>query len=192
MEFARLREAAYRELFEGDAVRVHPHELFQKPRFGGRIEVRVYELPYDQQTGQVYVAVTSGLSDYHMVQPQGGSPYRREVIQYFRECRAEDIGRLHDVAWVPLAGGFSVDFLHTAGPMPGEWPGSLFLHPLVTEHAEWKLPLHGEEMQLLWHVPLRQAELDFKLKNGVDALLERMQEIQLPWIFDPLNGPLLV
>jgi hypothetical protein len=185
-EFAKLREVAYGKLFDSDPVRVFPHDLFQMPRCGGKIEVRIYDLPYERKVGQVQVAITSGMSDYRMGET------RREVIQYFRECRVEDIARLHGVAWVPLASGFSLDFFDTAGPIPSEWPASLFLPSLVKEHAGFKLMLDDDELRLLWHVPLRQEELDFKLRNGVNALLKRMQEVQLPWIFDANNRPSLV
>ena len=47
-------------------------------------------------------------------------------------------------------------------------------------------------MRLLWHIPLSETELEFKIKNGVNALLGRMQERQLPWIFDENNRPSLV
>ena len=184
--FSVLRARAYRELFGGEPIRFLPHEVFEKPPFGGRIDVHIYELPYERGEGQVQVAVTSGLSDYRMVRPGDGTPCRREIIQYFRECNGSAVARLHDMAWMPLAARFCLDFFETAGPHPtsGSWPNALFVPPLVQPHANFKLDLDGDEMQLLWHVPLSQAELEFKLKYGLDALLGRMQERDLPWVFD--------
>jgi hypothetical protein len=193
IECARLREAAYRELFEGDPIRVLSHEAFGKPDGGGRIEVRVYELEVEGETERVQVAVTSGLSDYRMGQVEDGVArhYRREVIQYFGCCGAEELNRMHGVAWVALASGFALDFFQTVSPLPGEWSGSLFLPSLVTSHAEWTLPIEGEQVQLLWQVPLRQAELDLARERGVDAVLDRMEAVGLPWIFDAGNRPSL-
>lgn len=190
LEFARLRESAYRELFGSEPIEVVPHEAFQKPMIGGRVDVRIYELPYERNVGQVQVAVTSGMSDYRMT--RDGIPRRREVVQYFREYRLEDVVRLHDMAWLPLAMGFCLDAFETVGPHPSEWPGALFLPSLVKEHADFSLTLNGEEMKMLWLVPLLGPELDFKLENGTDALLQRMQERELPWIFDAANRPALV
>ena len=190
-EFARLRELAYAELFGGQPVHVMKHDEFQKPPMGGRVDVRLYEFKHGQASEDVRVAITSGMSDYRM-SARGQAPVRREIFPYFRECRLEDMVRLHDMAWLPLAQGFCLDFFESIGPHPSKWPGSLFLRSLVEPHAEFKLTLNGDEMRLLWHIPLSETELEFKIKNGVNALLGRMQERQLPWIFDENNRPSLV
>ena len=190
-EFAGLRERAYQDLFCGLPVQVMKHDEFLKPPFGGRIDVHLYELPHDPSIGQVHVAITSGMSDYRM-SARGQSPVRREIFQYFRECQPLDMVRLHDMAWLPIAQGFCLDFFETLGPHPSKWPGALFVPSVVRPHAEFQLKLNGDEMRLLWHIPLSEAELDFKLQNGVDALLKRMTERDLPWIFDESNRPALV
>ena len=183
--FASLRARAYRQLFGSEPLHLLPHDMFQKPPFGGRIDVLVYELPYEPKDGQVQVAVTSGMSDYRMVREDDGTPCRREIIQYFRECNGSDAARLHDMAWLPIASRFCLDFFETAGPHPSEtWPNSLFLPSLVNPHAEFALDLGGDEMKLLWHIPLSQAELEFKFAHGLDALVGRMGALELPWIFD--------
>ena len=198
LQLAARRAAAYRKLFVGEPIRVLPHDQFQKPAFGGRLDVHLYEMAYERETGQVQVAVTSGMSDYLMLDNStaDGPPRRRELIQYFRDCKMLDLVRLHDMAWVPLAQGFALDFFHTVGSYPSfnsAWPNALFLPSLVKPHAEFELDLgEGEPMQLLWHVPLSEAELNYKAANGVNALLQRMGEVKLPWIFDENNRPALV
>jgi hypothetical protein len=183
-EFAKLRAIAYDELFQGPALRVMSHELFSKPKMGGRVDVMLYKLEF-RSTGEFQVAVTSGLSDYAMKLPKGAGVLRRELIQYFRDPRPQDLARLHDMAWLPLAQRYSLDYFHTVGPHPVEWPGSIFLPSLVQNHAKFEMKLGGDEVKLLWHVPLTQSELDYKLQHGADALLGKLEECQLPWIFDP-------
>jgi hypothetical protein len=189
--FARLRCAAYRELFGGDPVLVLPPSAFCKIPGDVQVEVRVYEFTFGSSGNRVQAAVSSGMSDYVMTPPKG-ERVRREVIQYFSSYRPEDLIRLHGFACVPIAAGFALDYFQTAGPVPGEWPGALFIPPLVRPHAEFKMQLDSDEVCLLWYVPLRQAEVDFKVNHGVDALLDRMQKVQLPWIFDSENRADLV
>ena len=189
VELAEIRELAYEGLFLGAVREIFPHDLFEKPRSGGRIEVRVYELQCEAEFGSVQVAVTSGMSDYRMMPPDGGRPYRREVIQYLRDSRIADIARLHGVAWLPLASHFPLDYFQTVEPLPGEFPASLFIPSLVTAHADFKLHLNGDETRLLWHIPLRPEEIAYKLKYGVDALLARMKSAKLPWIFEAFDRP---
>ena len=196
-QLAARRVEAYRRLFGSEPIQVLTHDQFQKPAFGGRLDVHLYEMAYERETGQVQVAVTSGMSDYLMTDNNSDAPpRRRELIQYFRDCKMLDLVRLHDMAWVPLAQGFALDFFHTVGSYPSfnsAWPNALFLPSLVQPHAEFELDLGGgEPMQLLWHVPLSQAELDYKTANGVNALLKRMGEVKLPWIFDENNRPALI
>ena len=47
-------------------------------------------------------------------------------------------------------------------------------------------------MTLLWHVPISDAEIEYKKRHGMDALLDRMDAVKLPWIFDESNRPPLV
>lgn len=182
-ELAKARASAYDELFQGRPVRVLSHELFSKPKMGGRVDVMLYKLEF-RVSGQFQVAVTSGMSDYAMKSGKGRGTIRRELIQYFREPRPQDLARLHDMAWLPLAQRYELDYFHTAGPHPVEMPGSIFLPSLVQNHAEFEMKLDRDEVKLLWHVPLTQSELDYKLQHGTDALLGKMQECQFPWIFD--------
>ena len=44
----------------------------------------------------------------------------------------------------------------------------------------------------LWHVPLSDEEYEYRREYGVDALLDRMREIRLLWIFDEGNRPSLL
>ena len=48
LQLAARRAAAYRKLFGGEPIRVLPHDQFQKPAFGGRLDVHLYEMAYER------------------------------------------------------------------------------------------------------------------------------------------------
>ena len=192
VEMATKRNDAYRELFEGDPIRIVPDADFERPaKFGGAVDIHLYSLEV-QGAERATIAVTSGMSDYAMTNPQNGAPCRRELIQYLRQPRAEDLQRMHACAWLPLAQGFCLDVFHTLGPIPGTWPGALFVPTLVKPHAAFEMELNGDAVRLLWLVPLRQAEVDLRVRKGVNALLDRLTAVQPPWIFDENDRPPLV
>src|SRR6516165_6644918 len=75
------------------------------------IDILVYTL--GTGSGDIDVAVTSGMSDQRMADP--GHPHewkRRELIQYLPKCTEAHARRLHDMAWLPLFDGFYLDSQH--------------------------------------------------------------------------------
>jgi len=198
-QMARLRTAAYTKLFEESPKQVIVHDEFgRQPNLGGRIHVHRYDMSIAGSEGQpdraFEVIVTDGLSDYGMRDPESGQVIRRELIQYVPQATVENLARLHYSAWVPLAARFCLDYFQTMGPYQDRWAGALTMPPIVDDHAEFelKLPGGGEPMKLMWLVPLTQAEVDYKVRHGVEALIGRMEDVNLPWIFDPANRPGLV
>lgn len=123
--------------------------------------------------------------------------HRRELIQYFPECTEGHARRLHDMAWLPLLDGFYLDSHHSIAweyPAVPEtpWKNAFFLVPLIKSHREFVFEVEGDEVSFLWHVPISDEERDFKLENGAEALVDRMDAVKLPWIFDESNRPSLV
>lgn len=72
------------------------------------------------------------------------------------------------------------------------WKNALFLDPIIRSHREFAFDLEGDEVRLLWHVPISDAELEYKRTHGADALIDRMSEVKLPWVFDEADRPPLV
>src|SRR5207244_5019967 len=60
---------------------------------------------------------------------------------------------------------------------------------LVTGVQTCALPIY---MGLLWHIPISDEERAFKQEHGSNALLDRMDKVKLPWLFDESNRPSLV
>lgn len=192
-----LRAAAYRKLFEDGPVRVYPYTDFTRADDEIRVDVYLYALK-DENGRDIVAAVTNGMSDRRMVDPKNPSYYgRREVIQYLAECKPADAHRLHGIAYVALAQGFFLDFQHTLelpweGAKALRWRNSIFLWSLLNPHREFSLDLEDDTVELLWHVPLSDQELAYQQMQGLGALLDRMQEAKLPWVFEASNRPALV
>jgi hypothetical protein len=192
-----LRAQAYAGLFGGRPSSVFPpHALFKKPDERFLIDIFVYTLTTDN--GAIEVAVTNGMSDQRMADaddPQCWS--RRELIQYFPRCTEGHARRLHDMAWLPLFDGFLLDSHHSVSwPHPAvegtPWKNAFFLAPLIKSHREFVCEVEGDPVTLLWHIPISEQERAYKQKYGADALIDRLEAVNLPWVFDEENRPSLV
>jgi hypothetical protein len=194
--FSPARAQAYEDLFGGAPSAVFPATRFGSLNVSPLIDVFVYPLEVEGEAGPIVVAVTNGMSDRRMTDPlRPAIPPRRELIQYFRVCDEGFARRLHDAAWLPHADGFAVDVYDTiAWPdaPEGEFRDSFFLRPIWDPHAALRVPIESDNMSLLWHIPLTDAELAYKRVHGAEALIDRMEEVDLPWVFDPNNRPPLV
>ena len=122
---------------------------------------------------------------------------RREILQYFQNPSGVHVQRLQRLAWLPLNDGFFLDFRHTIAPFAPDsparrWDHSLFLAPPIRSHAAFALDIAGDPVKVLWHVPIFDEEMALKNAEGVDAILDRMQAIKFPWIFEDSSRPALV
>ena len=189
----------YAELFGGkpDAF-FGAHQL--KGAAGGPdfIDVFVYPIEMEGVEGPICAVVTNGMSDQRMAEGvDPGQPRRRELIQYLRNCTLGHAKRLRDMAWLPLHDAFLLDSRHSvAWEWPAvegtPWKNAFFLLPLINPHAEFTFEIEGELASFLWHVPISDKDRAFKQEHGTDALLDRMQAVGVPWIFDEANRPPLV
>ena len=192
-----VRAKAYADLFgcQPSTVFLH-HALFKKPDERFLIDIFVYTQA--TKSGDIEVAVTNGMSDQRMVDPDNPEKwFRRELIQYFPKCTESHARRLHDMAWLPLFDGFYLDSHHSIAwlhpAIEGTpWNNALFLLPLIKPHREFVFDVEGDAVSLLWHVPISDEERAFKQEMGADALIDRMDAVKLPWIFDEENRPSLI
>jgi hypothetical protein len=77
--------------------------------------------------------------------------------------------------------------------VPGSpWKNAFFLLPLPNPHQEFSFAIGGDQVSFLWHIPISDEERNFKQEHGADALLDRMEEVGLPWIFEEADRPSLV
>lgn len=192
-----VRAKAYGDLFGCTPSSVFPpHVLFGKPDERFPIDIFVYTL--ETKSGDIDVAVTNGMSDQRMADP--GHPHewhRRELIQYLRKCTEGHARRLHDMAWIPLNDGFYLDSHHSVGwehaaIAETPWKNGFFLLPLIKPHKEFVFEVEGDKVSFLWHIPISDEERAYKKEHGVNALIDRMDAVKLPWVFDEKNRPALV
>lgn len=192
-----IRATAYEALFGCKPSQViQQSALFKAPDERFCIDIFVY--PQQTKWGDIEVAVTNGMSDQRMAEADYATEWhRRELIQYFPECTEGHARRLHDMAWLPLFDGFYLDSHHSiAWEYPAvpdtPWKNAFFLAPLIKSHREFVFEVEGDKVSFLWHVPISDEERDFKLENGAEALVDRMDAVKLPWIFDESNRPSLI
>jgi hypothetical protein len=198
-EFTVIRAKAYGELFGDKPVAVFPaYKLKGKSDGSYFIDVFVYSMEMAGDDRPIYAAVTNGMSDQRMAEGDSADqPRRRELIQYFRECTQGHAKRLRDMAWLPLFDRFLLDTHHS---LAWEWPAvegtpwknAFFLLPLPKPHQKFRFEIEGEPVSFLWHIPISDQERAFKQEHGANALLDRMGEVGLPWIFEEANRPSLV
>jgi hypothetical protein len=194
-----IRAPAFEKLFGDEPIDVFPSHTLKGESDGPYfIDVLVYSIDVEGENGPVVAAVTNGMSDQRMAEGNHPEqPRRRELIQYLRECTLGHAQRLRDMAWLPLFDGFLLDSHHTvAWEWPAvestPWKNAFFCLPLIRQHREFSVEVEGDSTSFLWHIPISDDERAFKMQYGSDALLDRMDEIRMPWIFDEKDRPPLV
>ena len=200
LALTKQRAAAYATLFGGKPEKIFPYHGFysddedDKPYL---IDVFIFPLEFEEFPGRATAAVTNGMSDYVITDAQTGQRSRCELIQYFHDCDFDHAERLFDLAYITLFDGFSLGPYQTIA-MPdavlddSPLRNSFFMPPLPTPHRNFQIEIEGVPMSLLWHVPISDEELAYKKKNGPNSLIERMQTVELPWIFDEAERPSLL
>jgi hypothetical protein len=193
-KFTDVRAESYRKLFDASPTRIFPSSDFVDDK-DEKHSIDIYVYALRGTSGDLEVAVTNGMSDQRMIDPGDSNHWsRRELIEYFPKCTAGHAERLHDMAWVPLFDGFLIDTHHTmwwnrSAVAGTPWTEAFFLDPIIKNHRQFTMDVDGDPVSLLWHIPISEMERKYKQQNGANALIHRMQEINLPWIFDEANRP---
>ena len=56
----------------------------------------------------------------------------------------------------------------------------LLITSITAEHRRLPFQIDGEDVELLWWVPITDAELRFKKERGIDALLQVFDQVRHP------------
>lgn len=193
-----LRKAALEELFGCQVTSiVTDDELRIVEDDPAIVDVFVWEVNSPSQ-GEISILVTNGLSNRRMVDPDDPDLWdRRELIQYIRNSTPGHVKRLRDMAWAALEEPLYLDVGHTiawhrAAVEGTPWTSAFFLRPLMRNHQEFEMTVGGDPVSLLWHIPISEREREFKVQHGMNALIDRLEAVELPWVFDEANRPPLV
>lgn len=193
-DLTNQRIQAYLRLFGAN-----PSEIYSSYRFSDdeRFPIDVFVFPLDADE-PVVAAVTNGMSNQRMVDARDPQRFaRREMIQYFRTCDEAHARRLRDMAWAPLFENLFIDSHLTlqwphAAIEGTPWKNAFFLEPIIRQHRDFRCTIDGDEVSFLWHIPISDAEREYKISHGSNALLDLMEAANLPWIFDENNRPPLL
>jgi hypothetical protein len=190
VQFADTREKIYKDLF-GEARSIF-HEVFP---LVPHIDVHTYARSGPK--GEVFVLVTSGMSDLPMHIPTGvdkSAPRRVELIFYCAEPKKEYLETLQWTARFPHDQKTWLSFGHTIpnGNPPSPLWGSEILDTLLFMPTILKrdqalpneLVLSGDPVHFLWVVPLTTAECNLKLEKGFGAILDLFEKNRHPHVFD--------
>ena len=101
------------------------------------------------------------------------------------------------MAWLPLFDSFLLDTCHSLAwehpAVPGTlWKNAFFLLPLIKSHREFVCEVEDDPVSFLWHIPISDKERAYRQEHGADALIDRLEAVDLPWVFDENNRPSLI
>lgn len=149
LKLTKARNRAFEALFGQKAESVFPFHTFSNEPEPYLIDVMIYPIKVANSPGPIVAAVTNGMSDHLMKDPDSGKTARSELIQYFRACDEPHACRLYELAWLPLFDKFLLDEFHTVTWPTPVVPGSplknsLVLTPIWPAHRSTRTKIEGE------------------------------------------------
>lgn len=186
----KQRVAAYELIFAAKPTAAFPcSTLSSNPKHGCVcIDVFVYTLHVKGE--HVYVLVTNGMSDQRLSDGETTPvPQRFELVQYVRNISLENAVRLFEMAWLPhfdkfVPGVGEIIEWPFSDVAESRWPHGFFLQPFLLEHRDCQITVEGDDVSLLWYIPISEDELSFQREEGLNTFLALLDESELPWIFD--------
>jgi Suppressor of fused protein (SUFU) len=187
--FRAEREAIYGRIF-GDVLEVIPGDTNESPR----IDVHVYGPGHAAR--EFYTLVTSGMSDRAMKPPPevGREGRRAELALYVDQPGKTFVELLRFVARLPFAHeawlGHGHSIPNGEPPRPlfrgSELTGLLVLRSNVAPEASMQevVAIDGDPVSMLMVLPVTATELDLKVREGAEALLEVFNTKQLSFVVD--------
>ena len=132
-----------------------------------------------------WTLITGGMSDYRQPGiPEGLSP-RAEILTYAEKPQNWMFSVLKGLAEMPFDNETFLHWWHTVPngmPMtaePSELTNFFFLPPYFEGPEFDALKIDGDDVDILWMIPITDKELAFKLEHGAQALEELFERYTL-------------
>lgn len=184
-DFIQIREEHYQR-FLGPMKHPLMHSTDTKP-----VHIDMYQFEPTSER-PYWTLVTGGMSDKPQLAPVADdyrSP-RAEILMYVSEPKHWMFNVLKGLAEMPFEDDTHLHYWHTAQngmPMTAE-PSALtafFFLPPYFEHPEFpKLSLGGDRVDFLWLIPITEAERQYAVRKGGQALEKVIEKANLPIIVD--------
>lgn len=151
--------------------------------------VDIYQFP-PHENRPYWTLITGGMSDLRQPGIADGLSPRAEILTYAQEPRPWMFDVLKGLAEMPF--GYDT-YLHWWHTVPNGMPmtakasklTNFFFLPPYFEDAEFDtLRIDGDDVDILWMIPITDAELQFKLEHGADALEQLFESKGLNRIID--------
>jgi hypothetical protein len=190
------RASIYRRLF-GPALEVIEGSEDESPR----IDLHVFGPGHAGR--EFYTVVTSGMSDEPMIAPDefAREVRRAEIVIYVDQPGDSIFELLRVLARLPFSHRAWVGHGHSipnGDPPSPLFPGSNLVAVLMLRsnvHPEKDMhhvvEIDGDPLNMLWPVLLTAGELDLKVREGTDALIDVFNEKRFSFVLDPGRSSLV-
>ena len=187
-----IREAHYVRHF-GDVAKLMHSTDTKSPH----IDIYQFEPRVDRD---YWVLITGGMSDVRQYVPEDAPEHialRAEIMMYAREPKVWMFNALKWLAEMPFE---RKTFLHWWHSVPNGEPitaepslltNFFFLPPYFEAEDFDTLSLDDDPVNILWLVPITDAEVQYKLEHGGQALEDLFTEKELDPVVDERRGSLV-
>jgi Suppressor of fused protein (SUFU) len=140
-----------------------------------------------------WTLITGGMSDRRQLEPKECADHmspRAEILMYVPEPRGWMFSVLKGLAEMPFDDNTYLHWWHTVPngmPMtavPSLLTSYFFLPPYFEEEGFANLQIAGDEVDFLWMIPITEAEREFAMEHGSQALERRFEEADIPPVLD--------
>jgi suppressor of fused protein SUFU len=185
-DWIEIREAHYEKHF-GELTEQVMHSTDIK-----EVHVDIYQFRPTPER-DYWTIITGGMSDARQYIPEdleGQIGSRAEIMMYVREPNGWMFNVLKGLAEMPFDDNTYLHWRHTVPngkPMtaePSELTNFFFLPPYFEAEGFDSLELDGEGVDILWLFPITDAERQYAVDNGSEALEELFEKTQIDPVVD--------
>ena len=184
--FLDIREAHYQRFF-GPLTQKVMHSTDVKP-----VHVDIYQFEPTQDR-EFWTLITGGMSDIQQIAPDNCAEHqapRAEILMYVHAPQGWMFNVLKGLAEMPFDNDTHLHWWHTIPngmamtAKPSLLTSYFFMPPYFEDEQFGSLQLEGDGVDFLWMVPITDAEREFAITHGSQALENRMRDVGISHILD--------